>query len=78
MGTDDVDKRTLVTGSRVTRYDLVLLAVPAAFLLATILTTVFTVPTDLAVLTGAALAIAAVGDGLFRHPPTPPRGRAAP
>ncbi|MFB6104139.1 MAG: hypothetical protein ABEJ57_03520 [Halobacteriaceae archaeon] len=76
MSTEDVDERSAALGSGLTRYDLVLLAIPAAFLLAALLSTVATVPTHVAVGTGAALAAAAVGDGLFRNPPIPPRSAA--
>lgn len=54
------------------RYDLLLLLIPVAFLIAAVLITVAAVPEELAVGGAALLAAAALGDGLFRNPPRRP------
>lgn len=69
MAIRDVDIRSGVARLEVTRYDLVLLAIPGTLCLAVIATTLFAIPQELAIGAGSILAAAVVGDGLFRNPP---------
>ncbi len=54
----------------VTRYDLVLALIPAAFLLALAAASVVGVALPTAFAAGSIVAVAAVTDALFLHPPT--------
>ncbi|WP_245180722.1 hypothetical protein [Haloarcula amylovorans] len=53
-----------------TRYDLVLALIPAAFLLALAAASVVGVALPTAFAAGSIVAVAAVTDALFLHPPT--------
>ncbi|WP_415380353.1 hypothetical protein [Halosimplex sp. TS25] len=54
---------------RLSRYDLLLLVIPAAFLLALAGSTVSSVPTSALVAGASIVGALAVADGLFRNPP---------
>jgi uncharacterized membrane protein len=53
----------------ISRYDAVLVLIPAIFLLAVGATTVFGVPLPTALAAAAVLSVAAVTDALFLNPP---------
>lgn len=57
------------TGERLSRYDLLLLVIPAAFLLAIVGATVSTLPTRMFVAGASVVGGLAVVDGLFVNPP---------
>ena len=62
------DRRT-ARGVGVSRYDLVLAVIPAAFLLSMLAGHLLSVPTRTALVAGAAVGLLAMMDGLFRNPP---------
>lgn len=53
----------------VSRYDLVLAVIPAAFLLSLLAGYLLSVPSRTALVAGAAVGLVAMMDGLFRNPP---------
>lgn len=53
----------------VSRYDLLLAAVPGAFVLALVAGRTLSLPPHLTIIAGATIAALAIGDGLFRNPP---------
>lgn len=59
---------------RLGRYDLVLAAIPLAFLLAGVVALALSVPPRLALTAAAAVGAVAVADSLFLNPPTRKRG----
>lgn len=69
----DSEYRTTTTWTRLvgrlTRYDLVLTAIPALFLTALLAHVAFTVPFHLAVATGASLSVLFLVDALYVNPP---------
>ncbi|WP_459191663.1 hypothetical protein [Halosimplex sp. J119] len=60
---------------RLSRYDLLLLVIPAAFLLAFAGSIVTSLPTSAFVAAASLVGALAVADGLFVNPPEPGRGR---
>jgi len=76
MATSDRTRRTRehsTAGSRLSRYDLLLLVIPAAFLLALVGSIVSPLPTRVFVAGASVVGALAVADGLFVNPPE--RGR---
>lgn len=61
--------------TRLTRYDLLLAIIPAAFLLALVASTALSTPPRVALVVASAVGALAVVDGLFRNPPTVGAGR---
>jgi hypothetical protein len=57
------------SGPSLSRYDVLLLVIPAAFLLAFAASFLFGVPTLPAIAAASAVGIFAVADGLFVNPP---------
>ena len=57
------------TRSTVSRHDLVLAAIPAAFLLAMLASWALALPSRFALTAASVVAAAAMADGLFRNPP---------
>jgi hypothetical protein len=76
MATSDRTRRTRehsAAGSRFSRYDLLLLVIPAVFLLALVASAVSALPTRAFVAGASVIGGLAVADGLFVNPPG--RGR---
>jgi hypothetical protein len=53
----------------VSRYDLVLLVIPVAFLLALVTGGLFAIPPQIPLVAAALVGAVAVGDAMFRNPP---------
>ncbi|WP_436926905.1 hypothetical protein [Halosimplex amylolyticum] len=64
-----------IADRRLSRYDLLLLVIPAAFLLALVGSTVSSIPTSAFVAGASIVGGLAVADGLFVNPPGRSRGR---
>lgn len=60
---------------RLTRYDLQLLVIPAAFLVALVVSQVSALPTSGLLAVASLVGALAVADGLFLNPPAGPDGR---
>ena len=78
MATSNPDARPRQNrgGATLTRYDLVLLVIPAAFALAFVLAHVLSMSLSVSMAAASAVGVAAVADGLFVNPPASPgRGR---
>ncbi|QPV64261.1 hypothetical protein I7X12_06500 [Halosimplex litoreum] len=76
MATSDGARRTRehsAAGSRLSRYDLLLVVIPAAFLLALVGSLVSALPASVFVAGASVIGGLAVADGLFVNPPG--RGR---
>jgi hypothetical protein len=56
-------------GSGLTRYDLVLLCIPVAFLLAAVTSLMLEIPTHAATAAGGLVSAFVLADALFRNPP---------
>lgn len=56
-------------GTELTRYDLVLLVIPVAFLFGLIAAGLLSVPTHVPLVGAAVVGALAVGDAMFRNPP---------
>jgi hypothetical protein len=72
MATGDRARRTgehRTAGRQLSRYDLLLLVIPAAFLLALVGSTVSSLPTRVFVAGASVVGALAVADGLFVNPP---------
>jgi len=67
------DSRSGIGWRRLTRYDLLLAVVPAAFLAGALLSVVAGVPLRTALPAAALVAALAIVDGLFLNPPRRPR-----
>ncbi|WP_164471709.1 hypothetical protein [Halosimplex salinum] len=78
MATSDRARRTLghsTADRRLSRYDLLLLVIPAAFLFALVGSTVSSFPLSAFMAAASVVGALAVADGLFVNPPEPGRGR---
>ena len=73
--TADRPQNTTSLRHRLSRYDLLLAVVPAAFLLGLLAAGLADVPLGVAMGTAAAVAALALVDGLFLNPPRRPRAR---
>jgi len=72
MATSDRTRQTRersTAGSQFSRYDLLLLVIPAAFLLALVGSVVSALPTRVFVAAASVVGALAVADGLFVNPP---------
>ena len=68
--TDSInDGRRTARETGVSRYDLVLAVIPAAFLLSMLAGHLLSIPSRTALVAGAAVGLLAMMDGLFRNPP---------
>lgn len=73
-GSDDTDAGIVSRAApSLTRYDLLLAAIPAAFCLAFVASQFLPVPTRSALTAASLVGAALVADGLFRRPPRLPR-----
>lgn len=68
-------RRRLSRIARLSRYDLLLAVVPAAFLVGLLAATLADVPFRVAMSSAAAVGALALVDGLFLNPPRQPRAR---
>ncbi|WP_436908883.1 hypothetical protein [Halosimplex marinum] len=78
MATSDRTRRTgehRTAGRQLSRYDLLLLVIPAAFLLALVGSTVSPLPARVFVAGASVVGALAVADGLFVNPPGHGRSR---
>jgi len=68
---ESIDGRTgsRTTGLGLSRYDIILVAIPSAFLAALLIGQVLSLPMQATVVVGAALGALAVVDALFVNPP---------
>lgn len=71
---DPVPGRLAAPVRRLSRYDLVLAVIPAAFLLAALLGTAGAVPAPAAVTAASLVGVLAMVDALFLNPPDRPAG----
>lgn len=67
---------TPTTGPDVSRYDIILVAIPSAFVAALLIGQLLSLPMQATIVVGAVLGALAVGDALFVNPPL--RDRRAP
>lgn len=73
QGSDNDLVRSIVrsiSSIRLTRYDLLLSIIPATFLLATVVATLFSTSIQRSFLAASVVGVLVLFDGLFRNPPT--------